>query len=301
MTRLAAVAGTLGISLSAVFVRLADVAPTTAAVFRTGYAIPALVAVRLAATRRDDRPPAARRLSFAAGLLLAADLAAWHASIGMIGAGIATLVANLQVIIVGLLAWFIHRERPSLAAFLGVPVALSGILLLGGLGRSDAYGSNPVGGVLLAVLAAACYSGFLLVFRHSNRGHLAPSAGPLLDATLGAAAGSLLLSLFDEGFSLVPEWPAHGWLIALALGSQVVSWLLISHALPRLAALDTSVLLLMQPAATILWAQFLFDEDLSSAQWWGAAAVFAGIAVAALRGAVRPTLTPREGAGRGST
>ena len=53
--------------------------------------------------------------------------------------------------------------------------------------------------------------------------HLAPAAGPLFDATAGALIGSLVIGFFDPGFSLVPTWPAHAWLLALALGSQVVS------------------------------------------------------------------------------
>jgi drug/metabolite transporter (DMT)-like permease len=252
--RLIALAGTIGISFSAIFVRLADTAPTTAAVYRAGYALPALYLLHRVTRSRDSRPPTARRLAFASGLLLAVDFAAWHASIGLLGAGIATLVANLQVPLVGLTAWAVHRERPTTTAFAMIPIALVGVALLSGLGQEDAYGSDPVAGVLLGLLAAGAYSAFLLAFRHSNRGHLAPAAGPLFDATAGALAGSLIAAAFDSGFSLLPSWPAHGWLLALALGSQVASWLLITHALPRLAALETSALLLAQPAATMLWA-----------------------------------------------
>lgn len=294
MNRLIALAGTVGISFSAIFVRLADVAPTTAAVFRTGYALPALyVAYRMTRTR-DRRPARARRLAFFSGLLLAVDLASWHASIALIGAGMATLMANLQVPLVGLAAWAAYRERPSTTAFFMIPVALVGVALLSGLGRDDAYGDDPVAGVALGLLAATAYAAFLLVFRHSNRGHLAPAAGPLFDATAGALAGSLAVGVFDAGFSLRPTWPAHGWLLLLALGSQLASWLLITHSLPRLAALETSALLLAQPAATMLWAAMLFSETPSGIQWAGAALVFASIAVTATRGAVRVTPRPAE-------
>jgi drug/metabolite transporter (DMT)-like permease len=294
MHRLIALAGTIGISFSAIFVRLADVAPATAAVFRTGYALPALYVAYRATRARDRRPARARRLAFASGLLLAVDLASWHASIALIGAGMATLMANLQVPLVGLAAWAAYRERPSATAFFMIPAALVGVALLSGLGRDDAYGDDPVAGVLLGLLAATAYAAFLLVFRHSNRGHLAPAAGPLFDATAGALAGSLAVGAFDTGFSLTPTWPAHGWLLLLALGSQFASWLLITHSLPRLAALETSALLLAQPAATMLWAAILFSETPSGIQWAGAALVFASIAVTATRGAVRVT-PPTEG------
>ena len=86
------------------------------------------------------------------------------------------------------------------------------------------------------------------------------------------------------------SWPAHGWLIALALGSQVAGWLLIGYALPRLPAVETSILLLLQPMATVLWALLLFGEDLSVVQWLGVALVLTGVALPSAGSALRGTL-----------
>jgi drug/metabolite transporter (DMT)-like permease len=285
VTRITALAGIITISFSAIFVRLADVAPTTAAFFRTAYAVPVLlVAVRFVT---DDRTRRERALAFAAGGLLAIDLTLWHMSIELIGAGLSTVVANSQVLWVGLLAWMIHREKPSTAAFLTVPLVLLGITLIGGLGRDDAYGENPGLGAVLALGAGITYTGFLLMLRASNR-RLSPTPGPLLDATAGAAVGMLVLAPFDPGFSFVPTWPAHGWLILLGTLIQVFGWLLITKALPRLPALDTSVMLLLQPALTIVWARIIFTETLSAVQWAGVVIVMGGILAASLLGTVRP-------------
>jgi drug/metabolite transporter (DMT)-like permease len=89
---------------------------------------------------------------------------------------------------------------------------------------------------------------------------------------------------------LNPTWPAHGWLLALAVGSQVIGWLLIAIALPRLAALETSVLLLLQPALTVLWARLIFAELLSNLQWLGVLLVLGGIGVVSMRGIVEEPL-----------
>jgi drug/metabolite transporter (DMT)-like permease len=67
----------------------------------------------------------------------------------------------------------------------------------------------------------------------------------------------------------------------------VLGWLLIAGALPRLPALETSVMLLLQPALTILWARMLFNESLSRPQWIGVLVVLAGVATAGARGSVR--------------
>jgi drug/metabolite transporter (DMT)-like permease len=284
VTRLTALVGIVTISFSAIFVRLAEVAPTTAAFFRAAYALPLLlVAARLV---NDDRSRRERLLAFVAGGLLAVDLTMWHISIDLIGAGLSTVVANSQVLWVGLLAWVIHRERPSTAAFALVPVVLLGITMIGGLGRADAYGENPGLGALLALGAGVTYTGFLLMLRASSR-RLTSTPGPLLDATAGTALAMLVIAPFDSGFSFTPSWPAHGWLLLLGTLIQVFGWLLITRALPRLPALDTSVMLLLQPALTIVWARLLFAETLSAVQWTGVALVMAGILTTSLLGAVR--------------
>src|SRR3989304_2596863 len=60
MIRLLAVLGILGISFSAVFVRLAEVSPATAAFFRAAYALPPLFLL-WAMTRGGDHPGRVRR------------------------------------------------------------------------------------------------------------------------------------------------------------------------------------------------------------------------------------------------
>ncbi len=286
VVRLVAVAGVLGISFAAILARAASVAPATTSFFRTFYALPLLAAVWLWGRRRDHRPAAARAAAFGAGLFLAVDLTLWHRSIELIGAGLATVLANTQVVFVGLAAWIVWRERPTTLARWAVPGVLVGVALLSGLGRDDAYGDDPLAGVLFGVGAGIAYAGFLLVFRGSNRRHLAPTAGPLLDATAGAAVGSLVAGLFDSNFSLAPSWPEHGWLLLLALVAQTIGWLFIAQAIPRLPALETSVLLLVQPVASILWARLIFDETLSPVQGMGVLVVLAGVLLLTRRGSV---------------
>ncbi len=294
MIRLLALLGILGISFSAIFVKQADVSPSTAAFFRTGYALPVLFLVWMLVRSRDPRPASIRWMAAGAGLFLALDLAVWHRSIDLIGAGLATVLANTQVVFVGLAAWVIHRERPTGLALVTIPFVFAGVVLISGMGRGDAFGDDPLGGVAFGVVSGAAYAVFLLVFRASNR-ELAPPAGPLLDATMGAAVGSLLSGAADPDFSFALSWPDHGWLLALAMVAQVGGWLLIAAALPRVPALETSVMLLLQPMATVLWGLLIFAEYLSVLQWAGVALVLGGVAALTLRGSVeRPVEAPAE-------
>ena len=67
-------------------------------------------------------------------------------------------------------------------------------------------------------------------------------------ATVTCVVAGLIVGDAD----LVPAWPAHGWLLVLAITSQVVGWLLISSSLPRLPAAHTSLLLTIQPIGSVL-------------------------------------------------
>jgi drug/metabolite transporter (DMT)-like permease len=69
---------------------------------------------------------------------------------------------------------------------------------------------------------------------------------------------------------LVPSWPGAGWLITLALTSQVVGWLLISSSLPRLPAALTSVLLTVQPVGSVALAALILRHRAScNCSEWG--------------------------------
>jgi drug/metabolite transporter (DMT)-like permease len=216
---------------------------------------------------------------------------------------LATVLANMQVVFVGLVAWVRYQEQPTRLALVLLPLVFLGVALMSGAGRPDAYGADPIGGVIFGLFSGAAYASFLLVFRASSAPSRQTTAAapyplpsgqkpelpiaPVLDVTLGVTIGALLTGLFDAGFSVGVPYQALLWLIALALVAQVIGWLLISVALPRLPALETSVILLLQPLATTLWAWLLFDERLSLVQWAGVGLVLSGVAALVARGTVK--------------
>ena len=278
---LAAVLGGSAIAFSAVFVRLSGASPAPAAVFRCGYAVPfLLVLARLEDRRFGPRPARARRLALAAGVLFAADLVSWHYAIGAVGAGLATVLANLQVVVVALAAWAALGERPDPGLAVAIPVALAGVVLISGVLEERAYGEDPALGVVFGVVTAVSYAGFLLLLRQGGSDLRRP-AGPLADATAVATVASALAGWATHDLDLVPSWPAHGWLLALALGSQVVGWLLISVSLPRLPAAVTSVLLLVQPVVAVAAGVAILGEAPSALQLLGVALILSGVATAA--------------------
>lgn len=286
MVALAAVLGAGALSFSAIFFALADVSPATGAFFRAFYALPALFVIYWLRRNQDQRGWKARGLAFVAGVLLAVDIVAWHAAILHIGTGLATLLVSSQVLIVALVAWVVLGEKPAPRVMGAIPLVLVGVALVSGLGREDAFGSQPLLGTILGVSAAVFYAGFILGIRRANRSQ-APAAGPLLEATAAAALTTALLGPLVSELDLVPSWPSHGWLVALAMVAQVGGWLLISYALPRLPAAETATVIVLQPVLTMGWGALLFSERPSLVQLTGAALVLTGVSLVALRGSRR--------------
>lgn len=287
MTLAAALLGAVMISFSAIFFGLSEVDPVTGAFFRAAYALPALFLLWVARRHQDRRPARKRWIALGAGLSLGLDVIAWHSSIEYIGAGLATLLANSQVIFVALAAWILFGERPSRQVLAAIPVVLTGVAMVSGIGQEGAFGDNPLLGTGLALLAAMFYAVFILGFRNSNDAH-APAAGPLLEATLGLALASLAVGLIGPGLSFEFTWPGHGWLLALALGAQVTAWLLIGYALPRLPAVETATIILLQPALTMVWGALIFSERPSAIQVAGAVLILTGVAWVAVARARQP-------------
>ncbi|MEA2256265.1 MAG: hypothetical protein QOG35_2310 [Solirubrobacteraceae bacterium] len=276
-----AVAGALTIAFSAILVKESGATPSTAAIFRCAYALPVLGALSWREDRRLGRRPARDRwLAAVAGVFFAADLICWHHAIEDVGAGLATVLGNLQVAFVPLVAWLVLREHPGRRVLATLPLVVGGIVLVSGALERGAYGANPAHGVVFGVLTGLTYAAFILLLR-SGSSDLRRVAGPLFDATLVAAVTAVAAGLVVGDAQLVPTWPGHAWLALLALSSQVVGWLLISASLPRLPAALTSLLLTIQPMGSLALGAVIFGEAPTAPQLAGAAAILAGLVLVA--------------------
>lgn len=286
-----AVVGALVIAFSAILVDLADVSPAAAAVYRCAYALPVLGALAVWEDRRfGRRSRRERRFAIAAGIFFSADLITWHHAIEDVGAGLATVLGNLQVVIVPFLALAVLREPVPRRIVRALPLVVIGVVLVSGALESGAYGANPARGVLFGALTGLTYAAFLLIQRHGSRDLRRP-AGPLFDMTLVCTVVSVAADVVLGEGDLVPSWPSAGWLIVLALTSQALGWLLITVSLPRLPAALTSLTLTIQPVASVALGAVLLGQEPSVLQLAGVACILAGLLSVAVRGraAVRST------------
>jgi len=270
------VLGALGISFSAIFVRWALPAPpVVTAFYRILLALP-LLALLVAAQRRE-KPSHPRDLAAAAlaGALIGADLALWHLAIVRTSVATATLLVNTTPIPVGLWAAWVLRERPGARFVAGVALALSGTALLLGVDRGSLA---QLQGDALALFAALFYAGYLVAMKRVRR---ELDAGP---AILAASVGAVVVTgafavLRGDPFTGFPtrSWAAFA---GVAVVSQVGGVFCIAWALRWLRATFASLTLLIQPVGTALLGWWLLAEPLGASQALGAAAVLAGIAIA---------------------
>ena len=150
--RLFAVMGAITIAFSSILVRLSHASPSTAAIFRCVYALPVLLVL----ARREDRRHGPRtwrerRSGVIAGVFFSADLLMWHHSIGDVGAGLSTVLANIQVVLVPLIAWAVLSEPPTRKVLIALPISLAGVLLISGVLEQGAYGRDPGRGTALGI------------------------------------------------------------------------------------------------------------------------------------------------------
>jgi drug/metabolite transporter (DMT)-like permease len=284
--RLLAALGSFCISLSSVFIKVSHASGSTTAFWRCLLSLPVLVALAWW-ERRKAGPAARRRVLFPllAGTGLGLDFVLWGEAIPRVGAGIATVLLAVQVIIVPVLALVFLGERPAKRFLVAGPVLLGGIVLAGGFAGTGSFGPDPVTGAVAALLAGAGYAGYLFLIRLS--GGTGSQAHSLLLATVSAGVVAFVLGVPSGTLDLAPGWPTFGWLIALALVGQLTGWLLIGAALPRMTATAGATLMLLQPVGAVLLGIVLLGEAPAVVQLVGCAGVVAAVCFAGT-GARRP-------------
>jgi drug/metabolite transporter (DMT)-like permease len=292
--RLAALIGATCLAFSGIFYRYAAVSPSTGVVYRALFGLPLLALVAVGEHRRfGPLPGPTVRLAIVAGVFFAGDLLFWHHAIAAVGAGLATVLGNLQVIIVGVVTWLLFGERPSRAVLVALPIVLLGVVLISGVVGGGAYGSAPALGVVLGLCTALCYSGYLIIIRRGGRDPRRP-AGPVAIATISIVVVAIAVGLVMGDLDLAPAPASLFWLALLGITSQSAGYLLISISLPRLPAVVTSIILLAQPVMTVALSIVLLGEAPSPVQLLGVVLVIGGIAAATV-----PLARLRDGLRRG--
>ncbi|WP_350281532.1 DMT family transporter [Kribbella sp. HUAS MG21] len=268
-------AGALFVSVSSVLIDLAGTSPGTASFYRCVLALP-LLAAAAEFERRRHRAPGRNELLLGVlgGAFFAGDMLLWTRAIDEVGAGLSTVVVNVQVIGVPLLAWAIDRETVPWRFVAWVPVMILGVALTAGLVDGGAAGTDPVWGTIHAVLAAACYSVFLYLLRRTGLGGRPIQNYFAVIASAGVV--SLVAGWWWHGVDLTPGLRVIGWLIGVAVAGTVIGWLLVATYSPRLPSHVGAALLMLTPVGALALSAVVLGERPTVPQLIGAVLILAG-------------------------
>lgn len=246
-------AGAFLISFAAFFVKGAAMDPSVIAFYRLLFGSIALMLIT--AARRERLSPAGPTLRFVmlSGALFCCDLLLWHESIVLIGPGIATIVANFEVLFLAIYGVIFLGEKLTWPQKLAMPLALAGLSLLLDIHR-NALPPYIVKGVMLSIISAMFYAAYILSVRktQSMEGQLAPVPNMAWVSTFAFMCVGLFCLGTGKSF-VIPDVKTLSILAGLGIVCQSFGWLLLSQGLPLLSPFRAGLIMLTQPALSYLW------------------------------------------------
>lgn len=209
------------------------------------------------------------------GLMFALDLWAWHRCIGLVGAGPATLLGNIQVVFIALLSRVVFGEVLKSYYWFGSGLALLGIGLLT---LTHGVGQDVFFGVVLGLFTAFTYAIFLIFLKLLGRYEIA--SAQILFWVAVSTLVFIAVPFFLEQHVLIPDLQTLSWLFLHAFVSSVLGWWLIVKALQYLPVTRTATILLLQPLLTSLWGHLFLQQYLDMVQFIGIIVALSGIRLA---------------------
>jgi drug/metabolite transporter (DMT)-like permease len=271
--------GNVALAFGPMLVRLADSGPVSAGFWRLVFALPVLILLALVNRQPLNGFPRSTWLAIAgAALFFALDLASWHVGIESTRLGNATLFGNAGSLI--LMVWGLTalRRAPSRLEWLSLGAALTGAGIL--FGRSLEIGATTLVGDLFCLLAGFLYAFYILLLQ-AERVRIGSWALLAWSSLFGAPVLLGIALLRSE-----PVMPSEWWpLLTLALTSQLIGQGLLVYALKHFRPLIVGLVLLTQPAVSILAGWFAFHEVLTA--WDGLGMILVGGALVLARAGER--------------
>jgi len=271
------VVGIIGISLSAIFVRLSQVPSAVTAAWRLLWTVVLMTPVALGkkAVRRElfsvNRKIVV--LSLLSGVFLAIHFVVWFESLAHTTVASSTTIVCTEVIWVSLGYCLFLKGKLSLRAVVAIAVTVLGSVLIA-LADSTS-GSAHLYGDLLALIAAMAVAVYTLLGR-VVRADTSTTVYTYL--CYSACAAVLLAMCFIQGTGLF-SYGASGILVGalLAVFSTILGHSIFSWCLKYFSPSFVSASKLCEPVASAIMAGFLFAEVPTLLQVVGGILILGGV------------------------
>lgn len=198
--------GIAALAFTAPWVKLANFEPATSAILRVGIALLVLIPFALRERARlGGLNRAGVILAVLSGLFLGIDFTAWNYSIFFVGSGIASVLLNLQIVILPALAVIFDRYKVPRSYFILVPIMVFGVILTGGVfdappseGPTTVYGMNiAVLGTILGAVSGVCYGIYLYASRKASTVNPGRIVQPMLLTCLAQLVAPSIWAIFS--------------------------------------------------------------------------------------------------------
>jgi len=191
--------GVLAVSFAAVFIRLAEAPPLAIAAYRMAIAAALLLPFTSIKTARSLLKLSRRDLSLVllSGLFLALHFWLWITSLSYTSIASSVVLVTAHPAFVVIVSYFLWRERLHKAAFGGIAIAFTGVIIISYSGLT--FGSQAYLGNLLALMAGLVMGAYLITGRQLRARIDFVS---YLTAIYAVAAIALLIAVAISGTSL---------------------------------------------------------------------------------------------------
>lgn len=283
------VVGILGVSMSAILVRLSIAAMKMEG--NIGFSL-FLAASRLIISALILLPtwknlkftqitPKAYYYAIAAGICLAIHFATWITSLAFTSIAASTVLVTTNPIWVGFFSWWWFKEKLSKRAILGIAIAFLGgmvIAIADSSGISGKNYDNPILGDALALFGAVMSSLYIIFGSQAQQQGL--NIGNYIAIAYSTAAIFLLpLPFLYQTSYFGYSYQVYIYILLMAIVSQLIGHTSFNWAIRWISPTLISLSLLFEPIFASCLGAIAFSETIPLMVFWGGLMILIGTAI----------------------
>ncbi|MGM9950392.1 MAG: DMT family transporter [Lysinibacillus sp.] len=272
---MAIIIGVASVSMSAIFVKLANAESAVIAFYRMFFSVLIMSPIFFLKYRSELKQLHKKDWAYSiiAGIFLAFHFILWFESLNYTSVASSTVLVTLQPLFAFVGTYIFFKEKVSLQSIVAGGVAIVGSFLIG-WGDFRISGSALYGDVL-ALVACALITGYLL-FGQDVRKRLSLITYTMVVYSVSTVCLFFYVLIMGQSFGPY-ETSDWFWFIMLALVPNLLGHTLFNWALKWVSTNTISVAILFEPVGAAVLAYFIFAEKLVLSQIVGGLIIVAGI------------------------
>ncbi|MFJ7371639.1 DMT family transporter [Lysinibacillus sp. NPDC098008] len=267
--------GVISVSLSAIFVKLAQAESGVIAFYRMLFSVLIMAPLFLGKYTKELTKLSKRDWFFSsiAGIFLAFHFILWFESLNYTSVASSTVLVTLQPLFAFVGTYFFFKETITMKTIIAGAIAISGSVLI-------SWGDFKVSGTafygdILALIACALVTAYFLLGQDVRK-RLSLMTYTMIVYVVSTI--TLLIYVLIKGESLMPhssmDWL---WFLLLALVPNFLGHTLFNWSIKYVSTNVVSIAILFEPVGAAILAWFIFKEYLIATQIIGGMIVLAGI------------------------